>query len=98
MKLLTNGDIVLEYPDIYGDILLYGQSIMDYDPISVRYNPDRGWGQVLVAKESPNTDVNYWIDGQPQNFTLRGPIVVIYHPAESGTHGHISENPTLVVN
>lgn len=112
MRTLTNGDIILEYPDEIGDVLLYDKSVMERKPIEVRYNPNKGWGQVLVAYPEGEQEENLWNEGeysgdnprfssgaagQPQNFTLRGPIIVIYEKVDAGLHGHSSDSPTLVV-
>jgi hypothetical protein len=106
MKLHTNGDISYKWPDVFGDVLINGVSVIDRNPIEVRHNK-KGWGHVLVAYPEGETEENLWnegiyigggVAGQPQNFTLKGQIIVIPDWVTDGAHAHISDNPTLVVN
>lgn len=96
MKIHTNGDISYKWPDTFGDVLINGVSVKARNPIEIRYNK-KGWGHVLVALESAGAEENIWIDGQPQNFTLKGQILVIPDWVTDGAHVHASDNPTLVV-
>lgn len=105
MKIHTNGDTSYKWPDTYGDVLINGVSVIDRNPIEIRHNK-KGWGHVLVAYPEGEDTENLWAEGnyiyggvagQPQNFTLKGQILVIPDWVTDGAHSHTSDNPTLVV-
>ena len=105
MKTHTNGDVSYKYPDTYGDVLVNGVSVIARNPIEIRHRGD-GWGIVLVAYPEGETTEHLWnegsyigggVAGQPQNFTLKGQILVIPDWVTDGAHAHASDNPTLVV-